>query len=1174
LAQCEIGLRPIAFVSNPEQIASSRETTNVETDVEREVRFAVVMYGGVSLAIYINGVTQELLHMVRATARHPKTNEMLFTKNELSRTEVIYRELAKRIDEQAGSEPAEDVTLTRFIVDIISGTSAGGINGVFLAKALARNQTMNGLKRLWLAEGDLGRLLNDTKADDYSPDLGFAVQRPEASLLNSQRMYRKLLEALDQMSQVDSADGGEANDKSEGDEVESKKNPSPLVGELDLFITTTDIEGIPLPINLADKVVYERRYKNVFHFRYATEKATGSYRDDFKKDYDPFLAFAARCTSSFPFAFDAMQLNDIATILNRYREYESDDPKESNSWDHFFKDYLRLGLVDIDKESRGEPTDKINSDEVLKQLRQAFRNRSFADGGYLDNKPFSYATSLLSRRYADCAVERKLLYVEPTPEHPELAPKQPGPRPDFVENVRAAVLDLPRQETIREDLERLYERNDVLERIATFATHVDEDVTLFEDKNRARPLKHDKFGGADLRDMINLYGVSYGAYHRLKVQEITGLIADLITRALGHDPGSDAATVICELVAQWRRQNYSELKDEQIESTENTFLLQFDIRYSLRRLNFLNRRINQLAQTTSGQLDEKAKKLLAAWLEHMAVSLPGDEEAQQKCAQSAQELLGKAKGIDAVEKLSEKWVADFREELRNIKKVIGEALVRARSAEEVFLSADSTLGRKLREGEAAKDFDLSWDTMQDLLVLQDQATRLNGLNKAFEERKEKLTKLIDIIKASLSDREFMRLTIAKPEDVDLRNGKTAARIFLDHYYCNYVLYDLVTYPVEYGTGAGESGVVKVYRVSPEDATSLINERGTGEHRSKLAGRAVMSFGAFLDRRWRKNDMLWGRLDAAERLISILLPGDDAKTQQIREDLIKQAHIGILSEDVTAEDLEQIAHVITDALANCAAGSDQETDLRTFVETLLQSKNLAPTMESALRQCLRTPEDLRRYYKEKYEVDRHLDPENMVRLISRGTAITGNMLEGLADKYRSQRGKRMAHWIAGTGAIFWDVISVAVPQSLGNLFYRHWLSVLYVFDAIMILAGAFLDKDMNAFGWKALGVTAAIHLTVSGLGFYISGKKKWLRALRILLALVVLGLLICGGIFAGQRFTGLHFAGRVILAGLVSAIVLVLVAAGEWRRSKQLKNQTGACKEGLNTRAPAPPREEI
>jgi len=129
------------------------------------------------------------------------------------------------------------------VVDIISGTSAGGINGVFLAKALARNQTMQGLKNLWLEEGDLGKLLNDNKAEDYSRDLGFAVQKPERSLLNSQRMYRKLLEALEQMGNSSHPD-----------------KSAPLVNEFDLFVTTTDIEGIPLPIDLDDNVVYERRY--------------------------------------------------------------------------------------------------------------------------------------------------------------------------------------------------------------------------------------------------------------------------------------------------------------------------------------------------------------------------------------------------------------------------------------------------------------------------------------------------------------------------------------------------------------------------------------------------------------------------------------------------------------------------------------------------------------------------------------------------------------------------------------------------------------------------------------------------------------------------------------------------------------------------------------------------
>ena len=39
-----------------------------QLQLEKELRFALVMYGGVSLAIYINGVAQEFYSLVRATA--------------------------------------------------------------------------------------------------------------------------------------------------------------------------------------------------------------------------------------------------------------------------------------------------------------------------------------------------------------------------------------------------------------------------------------------------------------------------------------------------------------------------------------------------------------------------------------------------------------------------------------------------------------------------------------------------------------------------------------------------------------------------------------------------------------------------------------------------------------------------------------------------------------------------------------------------------------------------------------------------------------------------------------------------------------------------------------------------------------------------------------------------
>src|SRR5215510_7379487 len=56
-----------------------------KTEYTQEVRFAVVMYGGVSLAIYINGIAQELLRMVRSTSR---------SVDKLETTERVYRRLS------------------------------------------------------------------------------------------------------------------------------------------------------------------------------------------------------------------------------------------------------------------------------------------------------------------------------------------------------------------------------------------------------------------------------------------------------------------------------------------------------------------------------------------------------------------------------------------------------------------------------------------------------------------------------------------------------------------------------------------------------------------------------------------------------------------------------------------------------------------------------------------------------------------------------------------------------------------------------------------------------------------------------------------------------------------------------------------------------------------------
>lgn len=1132
-------------MSPPEQIASPTTTAVDPPEVERELRFAVVMYGGVSLAIYINGVTQELLHLVRATARDPRTNGMLFPENELSPTEAVYRRIARCIDEQSeghGSSGASDVTRTRFVVDILSGTSAGGINGVFLAKALTRNQTMEGLKNLWLSEGDLGKLLNDNKAQDYSRELGFAVQKPEKSLLNSQRMYRKLLEALEQMGASSASDA-----------------EPPLVTELDLFVTTTDIEGVPLPIKLSDAVIYERRYRNVFHFRYAPrpigKPKEELSRDDFKKEDDPFLAFAARCTSSFPFAFDAMELEDTKTILDRYRRYEWDDPTESTDpkicmrWDDFFKDYLRLGLFDIDKESRGEPLVGLSGrtpDEAVAELRKVFRSRSFGDGGYLDNKPFSYATSMLTRRYADCAVDRKLLYVEPTPDHPELAPKQPGPRPDFAENVRAAVLDLPRQETIREDIDHLYERNQMLERVGTFAQNVDEDVILLTQQKA--PLPPDEFGAAYLGDLINIYGVNYGAYHRLKVEEITNLIAEILAGALGHDPDSDATAAICRLVLRWRRKNYSELKTKGVPLSENQFLLDFDIRYTLRRLSFLNRRINQLVQGESAQLESSAKKLLSAWLKHLERRVPDNEAVKKNLVRSAKTLLPQVEKLASSQGPSAKWITDFRHELIEIKRnKIADALAAARLVEEIFLLKNSEPAGRLREN--AKNFNFSWETMQQIISQKDEKVRDKIVEREFHRREDKLENLTELIKTILSKREDTHLRIASANDVDLSDGAVAARVFLNYYYQNFVLYDLVTYPVQYGTGAGEANVVNVYRVSPEDASALMEERPGGP-RDKLAGRALMSFGAFLDERWRRNDMLWGRLDGAERLITISLP--QSTPAQDREKLISDAHLGILREEIRQGNGDAVCQLLSNARAHPHRASGSDKYVETINNTILNDSSLSSYLTDSQRNYLRVPQTL----------DRQLEPETALKYISRSTNITGNMLSGLAEKYQSNPGKRVGGWIARVGTAFWGMVAAAVPQSLANLFFRHWLGLIYLLSFVTIVLGIILpDTPIKQVGWASLGIAAGLNLVLFLFGDFITGRRGWIRAMGGLIVLV-LAALIGFGVASVANFIGdpdnwPHFgvSNQVVvervIPGIAAGLILLAFIIKEW--SKGLRN---------------------
>jgi len=1115
----------------------------------QEVRFAVVMYGGVSLAIYINGIAQELLRMVRSTSSSGDDGEGNFTPlpaGDLPGTEVVYRRLSSLLsdpqllgqyrdllktgkvsaaNEVLAERVSENKVNTRFVVDILSGTSAGGINAIYLAKALANDQKLDELKKLWVSEGDIALLINDKKS---VAGLHLTNQQPPQSLLNSRRMYFKLLKALHGMEETGKREQGFV---------------SPHVDELDLFITTTDIEGLILPLRLCDTQVYERRHRSVFHFKYASAEATGTERNDFLTQNDPFLAFAARCTSSFPFAFEPMRLCDINEVLDRFPEHNDKDARKTavEKWQAFFKEHC----------------DPITNSSI------EFGERSYGDGGYLDNKPFTYATETLTRREAPILIDRKLIYIEPSPEHPEDEPPRTE-KYQALDNVKAALLDLPTYETIREDLQELMDRNELIKRVNRITNAVERDL---DQSKWPRPkIEDNEWAKLDLGEMVSRFGIYYLPYRRLRISSTTDELAKLVARTIDMDPQSAQFVAVRHLIHAWREEAYPDYhakkesdqqrppedegkQQKEPPKTANQFLIDFDFKYWLRRITFIRSKVDQLyglirlpAADENGNGVDKTKIAAAdAAILNRLESLKNHplnySELSAKRKRSIQEFLAYLK-CELSEIYKQLRIGGRRiqskpdENSSAAHKQFAEAIGRIQLTSS---DIDHLLGLPRQPKGASKaDGNKDKGTYQGFARLDDQEmTRrakklLYDSQLVFEKREGQLTgrgKLVPQPLGKAVDDAGKALSIMFHENVaDVAWGRGKAllkpyeklpdraprcqsfsvdcpdlesiREYLWLYFSRFDDFDQIRFPILFGTEVGESDVVDILRISPEDATSLIDERAERKKtngRQKLAGTALHHFGAFLDQVWRQNDILWGRLDGAERLITALLP--EPEDQQVREQLITEAHLAILIEELTEESRAALNFLVTQALVSVSAGFTPKTAV-TQVLNQLKDEPLRNQLASVLRAGLEN-EALLKFIKARYEVNRELDPKLMLRSIARSTQVIGKMFEDMANQQQLE-GKRLA-WIARLGQFFWGLVEVAVPGSILNLFLFHWLKILYAFE-LFLLVGAILlsaSKEITNFAWTALGLTLVFHVIVLLLGDYVRARKTWWRSLLVI-----------------------------------------------------------------------------
>jgi patatin-related protein len=228
---------------------------------EREVRLGIVLYGGVSLAIYENGVAQELFRAVKG--------------------EGVYSFIKELIDSD-------------IVVDIMSGTSAGGINGIMLGFALANGRDFKASAKLWREDGDILRLLHDPSTSGAT------------SVLDSRGFYQERLQAA--------FDGMPTYLPPGNDGVAASKRDVSPVSEIDLFVTGTDVQGrIFTVFDDQGHPIDVKNHSQVFLL---------SYREDRKNEFKPAdsasLAKLARITSCFPVAFEPVQVDSKDAALRRW----------------------------------------------------------------------------------------------------------------------------------------------------------------------------------------------------------------------------------------------------------------------------------------------------------------------------------------------------------------------------------------------------------------------------------------------------------------------------------------------------------------------------------------------------------------------------------------------------------------------------------------------------------------------------------------------------------------------------------------------------------------------------------------------------------------------------------------------------------------------------------------
>ena len=555
---------------------------------EKELRLALVCYGGISLAVYMHGITKEVWRLAQASRDVHAQGE---TRTEPS----VYFELLQLIRAECGVE-------LRVLVDILAGASAGGINAIFLAEAISSGVSLDPLAELWLEKADVDSLIDpgvsaaSRIAKSVAVPFAWAVSARHSRSVDQtvepahRAEVRAKLASFVRGRWFDPPFGGEVFTDlllDAFDAMRAGPKGAPLLPDyqpLDLFVTVTDFHGHPQRLRLhSPEEVAETEHRLILSFR--DEGGAGR-----RLAAAPELVFAARGTASFPGAFPPFRVAELDSSLE----------KRQQPWPGRAA-FLKRALP------RHAAIGEAESAVLI-------------DGSVLANAPFRPAVDALQNRPTRREVDRRFVYIDPKPGVPGVRLTAGGERapPGFFATVFGALSDIPREQPIRDNLEAIEQRSSRIRRLRRILKAMEPEVEAAIERTfgttfllgRPTPKRLAAWRSKAQHVAARNAGYAYAAYGHLKLSAVVEATARHIVRVAGTEDAPRLQRVRKSLWAAVRAQGINAedaMTADGAKPEVIAFFRNFDIAFRIRRLRFVAERIGEVdarGEAETGAVEE------------------------------------------------------------------------------------------------------------------------------------------------------------------------------------------------------------------------------------------------------------------------------------------------------------------------------------------------------------------------------------------------------------------------------------------------------------------------------------------------------------------------------------------------------------------------------------------